>query len=130
LLEIGDKSQKEKYLTLFSNPSNYRLRYAFRLIEDRPDFTPEYMQTIATPVDGGFLISWKKFCTINGDRADLYVVFAKLKSENEAKAVLTGSQVTSDAVQNLGGHGLIQDHPLEKCMKDIKTFSVLMRSRF
>jgi alkylation response protein AidB-like acyl-CoA dehydrogenase len=88
LLDIGDESQKEKYLSPFSNPSNYRLRYAFCLIEDRPDFRSEDMQTTATPVDGGFLISGKKFCAINGDRADLYVVFAKVKPKNEARAFI------------------------------------------
>ncbi|MGE5444201.1 MAG: acyl-CoA dehydrogenase family protein [Ignavibacteriales bacterium] len=271
LLEIGDESQKEKYLSPFLNPSNCRLRYALCLIEDRPDFIPGNMQTIATLVDGGFLISGKKFCVINGDRADLYVVFARVESKNEARAFIVdkntaglkfekaheklglicvptadiildgckvpnenildstsdfqkalesifirekiisaalavgcaraaseyafkyaservafgaplyqhqglsfmmaemamevdaarwtlwqaawafdkgkeeasvlaekavlqankmGTRVTSDAVQILGGHGFIQDHPVEKWMRDVKTLSVLMGIRF
>ena len=271
VLEIGNESQKGKYLYPFSDLSNYRLRFAFCLIEDRPDFTPEDMQTTATPVDGGFLVSGKKFCATNEDRVNLYVVFAKIKSKNEAKAFIvdkdtaglkigkvheklglvcvptadiildeckvsnenildrgcdfqkvlehiftrakiisaalavgcaraaseyafnyaservafgaplyqhqglsfmmaemameldaarwtlwqtawafdrgkeeasalvekallqaniTGSRVTSDAVQILGGHRFIQDHPLEKWMRDIKTLSVLMGNHF
>lgn len=271
LLEAGDESQRKKYLFPFSDPSNCLLRYALCLIEDRPDFTPSNMQAIATPVDGGFLISGKKFCVVNGDRADLYVVFAKTESKDEPRAfiidkstaglkygkvheklglicvptadiildgckvpnenvldsasdfqkalerILTreriisatltigcaraaseyafkyaservafgaplyqhqglsfimaemamevdaarwtlwqaawafdsgkeeasalaekavlqanrmGSRVTSDAVQILGGHGFIQDHPVEKWMRDVKTLSVLMGTRF
>ncbi|MER3447047.1 MAG: hypothetical protein C4291_09480 [Candidatus Dadabacteria bacterium] len=88
VIEIGDESQKEKYLSPFLNPSNYRLRYAFCLIEDRADFTAEDIQTTATPIEEGFLISGRKFCAINGDRADLYVVFAKLKPRNESRAFI------------------------------------------
>jgi alkylation response protein AidB-like acyl-CoA dehydrogenase len=88
MLEIGDESQKQRYLSPFLNPSNYRLRYAFCLIEDRPDFTMEDMKTTATQIDGGFLISGRKFCAINGDRADLYVVFATLEPRNEPRAFI------------------------------------------
>ena len=34
-------------------------------------------------------------------------------------------EVATDAVQMLGGHGYIQDHPVEKWMRDIRTLGVV-----
>ena len=78
ILVLGNENQKGKYLSLLLDPSNYNLKCAFSLLEHQPDFSLENMQTVATSVDRGFLLSGKKFCTINGDRADFYIVFTKI----------------------------------------------------
>ncbi len=94
VLELGNESQKKKYQPLLLNPSNYNLRCAFSLIEDRPDFTLENMQTVAIPMDEDFLISGRKFCVINGDRADFYISFAKIEGKNEIGAFILDKGTT------------------------------------
>ena len=82
VLELGNEGQKRKYLSFFLNPYGYNVRCAFCLLEHQPDFTLENMQTVATLVDGDFLLSGKKFCVVNGDRADFYVIFAKIEGKS------------------------------------------------
>ena len=36
----------------------------------------------------------------------------------------TAMEVTTDAVQVLGGYGLLKDHPTEKLMRDAKPFQI------
>jgi alkylation response protein AidB-like acyl-CoA dehydrogenase len=88
ILELGSDIQKKKYLPHLLNPSNYNLRCAFCLLEHNPDFTLKNMETVATTVDGGFVLSGKKFSVINGDRADFFVVFAKMNFKSEIGAFI------------------------------------------
>src|SRR3989337_535676 len=88
ILELGNENQKRKYLSFFSNPYGYNMRCAFCLLENQPDFTLENMQTVATLVDGDFLLSGKKFCVMNGDRADFYIVFARIEGKGGIEAFI------------------------------------------
>src|SRR5574341_342085 len=88
ILELGNENQKREYLTFFLNPHGYNLSCAFCLLEHQPDFTLENMQTVATLVDRGFLLSGKKFYVINGGRADFYIVFARIEGKSEIEAFI------------------------------------------
>lgn len=78
---------------------------------------------MATEVDAARWLVWKAAHTIDkGEPAFADVSFAFVQ------AMETAMFVTNNAVQILGGHGYIQDHPVEKWMRDAKTMALMVGS--
>ncbi len=94
ILELGNENQKRKYLSFFLNPYGYNVRCAFCLLEHQPDFTIENMQTVATSVDGGYLLTGTKFFLMNGDSADFYIVFARIEGKSGIEAFVIEKETT------------------------------------
>ena len=74
----------------------------------------------AMRVEAARLLVWRACEAIeHGDDAGLLGSYAK------AFAADTAMEVTTDAVQILGGAGIMADHPVEKWMRDAKVFQVV-----
>lgn len=73
---------------------------------------------MATLIDSSRLLLWKAAREIDKGNADSIDVPLALLQTMEA-----GFLATSSSVQILGGHGYIQDHPVEKWMRDVRTIS-------
>lgn len=70
----GTQEQKERFLTIFKNDKPRWGAYA--LTEPEAGSDASNIQTIATKVDGGYLINGQKIFITNGGRASWVVVFA------------------------------------------------------
>src|SRR5690625_693969 len=70
----GTPEQKERFLTIFKNDKPRWGAYA--LTEPEAGSDASGIQTIATKVDGGYLINGQKIFITNGGRASWVVVFA------------------------------------------------------
>ncbi len=77
ILAMGTEEQKKKYIGMLSDPAQLRLG-AMGLTEPNSGSDSMALETLATPVDGGYRLNGvKQFCT-NGGIADIQVVFATL----------------------------------------------------
>jgi acyl-CoA dehydrogenase len=103
--------------------------YAFKYATEREAFGVKLyehqalafmMADMATEVDGLRTLVWHAAWTL--DRGEEGYVEA-LRAHDQASEVAV--QVTSDAVQVLGGHGYLHDHPVEKWMRDARTLGVI-----
>jgi alkylation response protein AidB-like acyl-CoA dehydrogenase len=56
--------------------------------------------------------------TAPGRRSSSFAAMAKLVATDAAM------QITTDAVQTLGGYGLSRDFPVERMMRDVKAFQI------
>lgn len=79
-----------------------------------------FMADMATHVDGLRTRVWKAAWTVDAGR-DAYGL-AQAAHRHAADLAVA---VTSDAVQVLGGHGYVQDHPVEKWMRDARTLGLI-----
>ncbi|MEI3612314.1 acyl-CoA dehydrogenase family protein [Pseudogracilibacillus sp. SO30301A] len=70
----GTQEQKDRFLTIFKNDKPRWGAYA--LTEPEAGSDASNVQTIATKVDGGYLINGQKIFITNGGRASWVVVFA------------------------------------------------------
>ena len=75
---------------------------------------------VVLQVDGLRTLVWHAAWTL--DRGEEGYVEA-LRAHDQASEVAV--QVTSDAVQVLGGHGYLWDHPVEKWMRDARTLGLV-----
>ncbi len=74
---------------------------------------------MAMKIETARLITWKAAWMVdNGLRASLESAIAKCFSSDMAM------QVTTDAVQVLGGYGYMRDYPVEKFMRDAKLIQI------
>lgn len=78
---------------------------------------------MATEVDAARWLVWKAASTIDKGKPAFAEVSMAFVQANEAAMM-----VTNNAVQILGGHGYIQDHPVEKWMRDAKTMALMVGS--
>lgn len=78
---------------------------------------------MATEVDAARWLVWKAATTIDKGLPAFKEVSMAFVQANEAAMF-----VTNNAVQILGGHGYIQDHPVEKWMRDAKTMALTVGS--
>lgn len=103
--------------------------YAFKYATERQTFgvylyehqaLAFMMADMAIHVDGMRTLVWEAASVM--DRGD----DASHQAELAMKQAKDGSvEVASDAVQVLGGHGYIQDHPVEKWMRDARTLGLV-----
>jgi acyl-CoA dehydrogenase len=74
---------------------------------------------MATKIEAARLLSWQAGWMIdNGIRATLQSSYAKRFAAD------TCMEVTTDAVQVLGGYGYMKEFPVEKLMRDAKLFQI------
>lgn len=102
--------------------------YAFKYATERVAFGVKLyehqalafmMADMATQVDGLRTLVWHAAWSL--DRGEEGYVEAKRAHDQASELAV---QVTSDAVQVLGGHGYLYDHPVEKWMRDARTLGV------
>ncbi|HLJ66381.1 MAG TPA: acyl-CoA dehydrogenase [Chloroflexota bacterium] len=74
---------------------------------------------MATAVDAARLMTWEA-----ADACDRGVPFTYLASMAKLMATDTAMQVTTDAVQILGGYGYIKEFPVERFMRDAKATQI------
>ena len=76
---------------------------------------------MATDVNGARWMTWRGAWAVDTNQADA----GRLVSEAVVQTNEVVMFVTNNGVQLLGGHGYIQDHPVEKWMRDAKMQQVL-----
>jgi alkylation response protein AidB-like acyl-CoA dehydrogenase len=75
---------------------------------------------MATEIEAARLLVWRAADAVDrGVDAGLYGSYAK------AFAADTAMKVTTEAVQVLGGAGVMRDHPVEKWLRDAKVFQIV-----
>jgi alkylation response protein AidB-like acyl-CoA dehydrogenase len=75
---------------------------------------------MAMQIEAARLLVWRACASLDaGEDAGLLGSYAK------AFAADTAMSVTTDAVQVLGGAGIMRDHPVEKWMRDAKVFQIV-----
>ena len=75
---------------------------------------------MATEIEAARLLVWRAADAVDrGVDAGLYGSYAK------AFAADTAMKVATDAVQVLGGAGVMRDHPVEKWLRDAKVFQIV-----
>ena len=79
------------------------------------------MADMATETDGLRTLVWEAAWAF--DREDPAALGGALRAH--ARAAERAVAITSDAVQVLGGHGYLWDHPVEKWMRDARTLSLV-----
>lgn len=75
---------------------------------------------MATSIEAARLLSYKAMCAIDEGNPD-----SMLSAMAKYFATDTAMKVTTDAVQVMGGYGLMKDHPLERMMRDAKVLQIL-----
>jgi len=79
------------------------------------------MSDMVTEVDAARWMVWRAGWAVDNNHPQAHTMVAKAV----AQANETSLFVTNNAVQILGGHGFIQDHPVEKWMRDARAHSIL-----
>ena len=79
---------------------------------------------LATAVDAARLCVWRAAAALDRGEAASWESAAAL-----AEAAEQGLFVAPNAVQVLGGHGFMKDHPVEKWMRDVRTLAQLAGGR-
>ncbi len=75
---------------------------------------------MAMEIEAARLLVWRACAALDaGEDAGLYGSYAK------AFAADTAMRVTTEAVQVLGGAGIMADHPVEKWLRDAKVFQIV-----
>jgi alkylation response protein AidB-like acyl-CoA dehydrogenase len=75
---------------------------------------------MAMEIEASRLLTWRACAALDaGEDAGLLGSYAK------AFAADTAMRVTTDAVQVLGGAGIMADHPVEKWLRDAKVFQIV-----
>ncbi|MGE0709213.1 MAG: acyl-CoA dehydrogenase family protein [Planctomycetota bacterium] len=104
--------------------------YAFKYATERQTFgvylyehqaLAFMMADMATLTEGARNLVWRAAAALDKREA------AGLELARQAldEAMRYAREVSSDAVQVLGGHGYIQDHPVEKWMRDARTVGLI-----
>jgi acyl-CoA dehydrogenase len=74
---------------------------------------------MATKIEAARLLTWKSAALLDAGKR------AKLASSHAKRfAADTAMEVTTDAVQIYGGHGIMKDHPVEKLLRDAKIMQI------
>ncbi|HZV03379.1 MAG TPA: acyl-CoA dehydrogenase family protein, partial [Planctomycetota bacterium] len=81
------------------------------------------MADMATKIDACRWLVWRAAWRLDQEGgADQALAEAAVATKH---AIDLSVEVTSDAVQVLGGHGYIQDHPVEKWMRDARCLGLV-----
>ena len=78
------------------------------------------MADMATRVDAMRTLVWRAAAALDAGE-DAFALAVRAMRYAAEKSV----EVATDAVQMLGGHGYVQDHPVEKWMRDVRTLGVV-----
>ncbi len=78
------------------------------------------MADMAMRVDAMRTLVWSAAAALDTGK-DAYALAVRALRYAAEKSV----EVATDAVQMLGGHGYVQDHPVEKWMRDVRTLGVV-----
>lgn len=76
---------------------------------------------MAIEVDAARMLVWEAAWKLDRDSAPDFTPETYLAKEYAAKAALT---VTDGAVQTLGGHGYIREHPVERWLRNARGFAM------
>lgn len=90
-----------------------------RPIIDHPPVA-ELLADMAVEIDAARLLAWRA-AWMGANRHDYQ---AAEGSMSKLKASEVATRVTEKAIQVLGGHGYISDHPVEKWYRDAKVFDI------
>jgi acyl-CoA dehydrogenase len=110
------------------------LEYAVRYTQDRTVFgkpiahhqVPAFlMADMRTGIEAAHLAVWRAATLVDGGETTALPAAAAAFSEAAEQALF----VTQQAVQLLGGHGFITDHPVEKWMRDARALALLWGGR-
>ena len=75
---------------------------------------------MAMEIEAARLLAWRACAALDaGEDAGLFGSYAK------AFAADTAMRVTTEAVQILGGAGIMRDHPVEKWLRDAKVYQIV-----
>jgi len=108
-------------------------RYAMRYATERTAFGRPIahhqalaflIADLATGIDVARLVTWRAAATIDCGESGEWEAAAAF-----AEAAEQALTVGPSAVQILGGHGFMKDHPVEKWMRDIRTLAQLAGGR-
>jgi alkylation response protein AidB-like acyl-CoA dehydrogenase len=98
--------------TAFGRPIAHHQALAFLIVD------------VATAVDAARVALWRAAAAIDAGQAGEWEAASAL-AEAAEQALFVGP----NAVQILGGHGFMKDHPVEKWMRDIRTLAQLAGGR-
>jgi len=110
------------------------MEYAARYTQDRVVFgkpiahhqAPAFLLAdMRTGIEAAHLALWRAATLVDRGEPDALVAAAGAFGEAADQALF----VTQHAVQLLGGHGFITDHPVEKWMRDARTLALLWGGR-
>ncbi len=119
-------------LGLAKTAQEYSLKYAMERVAFGQQIAKHQaisfmLADLATQVEAIRLILWKAVYEFdrNSSSPEKQIRSSVLDWSIEAylQAVDYSSSISADAVQILGGHGYIKDHPVEKWMRDVKEFA-------
>jgi alkylation response protein AidB-like acyl-CoA dehydrogenase len=103
--------------------------YALQYAQERVQFGKPIIQhqgvafmiaDMATQIEAARLLCWQAACL-----ADQRINATQAASMAKAFAADVAMQVTTDAVQVLGGYGYTRDYPVEKWMRDAKVMQIV-----
>ncbi|TCD64027.1 hypothetical protein EIP91_004661 [Steccherinum ochraceum] len=98
--EYGTDSQKEKYLPRLAKGE---IIGCFGLTEPNHGSDPGSMETVATEVDGGFVLNGSKTWITNAPIADVFIVWARCKWDDKVRGFILekGTQgLSAPAIKN------------------------------
>jgi alkylation response protein AidB-like acyl-CoA dehydrogenase len=79
------------------------------------------MSDMSTEVNAARWLVWRAGWAVDANHPNAHAMVSKAVAQANEMALF----VTNNAVQILGGHGFIQDHPVEKWMRDARSHSIL-----
>lgn len=79
------------------------------------------MSDMATEVNASRWMVWRAGWAVDNNHPKAHTMVAKAVAQTNEMSHF----VTNNAVQILGGHGFIQDHPVEKWMRDARSHTIL-----
>jgi alkylation response protein AidB-like acyl-CoA dehydrogenase len=79
----------------------------------------------AIDIEGSRSLLWQAAWSLKEGKKDA----ERIATEAIIHTYLCADRVTTDAVQVFGGNGFVQDYPVEKFMRDVRTVSVIYGSR-
>ncbi|MFY9479396.1 MAG: acyl-CoA dehydrogenase family protein [Aquabacterium sp.] len=92
----------------FGEPISHRQSVAFAI------------SNIAIELDGMRLLTWRAASLADADKP-----FAEAAALARRLCADKAAQIGSDAVQLLGGHGFVKDHPVERWYRDLRAVGVM-----
>lgn len=105
---------------------DYALRYALQRVQSGGPIAElqgiQFMLAdMATSIEAARCMTYNAAQLADADSPDI----TKFSSMAKYLAAETAMRVTTDAVQILGGHGYMKDHPVERMMRDAKATQIL-----
>jgi alkylation response protein AidB-like acyl-CoA dehydrogenase len=113
----GSEQAKRRFLPVLAEG---RTITCLALTEPDVGSDPATLTTRAVRDGSDWVINGAKSFVTWGSVADYGLVFARTNDKPRS----TVNRVTADAVQILGGHGYMTDHPVQRYMRDAKLIGI------